>query len=304
MATVAVSAHPLKPMMLLTASAVHLAKPMKSGILLSVLAAACLLSTLSVESVLNVMLILKSTIKNCNAVIALMVIIKYQVKVAMVFALLSAILMKIGFQVDVSANLDTILSIISVLNAQPVRSMTSIKEFAEYNVEQIKSTTSIAANAIALKATTLSRVPALNVFSVRPTTPTHKHAALFHALVLMNTTAIPLSNVSASLSMFVSEVFAPIVLLDITMIATLINADASLASEKKVDSATPSAHQIKPILMVCANATMEPLFTRANVLSPISAPSTATSILKAVAVSAMQVSLSSMGNAAATSTVV
>jgi len=98
----------------------------------------------------------------------------------MEFVLLFAQSIKIGSVEDVSANQDTILSITSVLNALLVNSMTSTKEYAEFNAEPTKSTTSTQENAIVLKDSTLFLELALNVKLQKPMTHTLKLALSLH----------------------------------------------------------------------------------------------------------------------------
>ena len=57
-----------------------------------------------------------------------------------------------------SVNLDSILSIISVRNVHLVNHMISTNGSVEYNVSPMKSITSIQANVIVLRDTTLFRV--------------------------------------------------------------------------------------------------------------------------------------------------
>jgi len=214
-------------------------------------------TTSLVESALNAMLRLKFTTKNFNAVIASMVIKKFQDKVAMEFADLSAVKIKIGFQEDVYANPDSSYSTTSAQLALLVKSMISMREYAEYNAEAIKSTTSTVENAIALKDFILFKVPAPNVLLVNHMMSTLKLAQLFPVKEPINSTAPSLDNVSANLNMLELEESAITVLLDIIMIATLINAFASLGSDSLVDSVNLFVHLTKPTSMENANAIMD-----------------------------------------------
>ena len=90
-----------------TESAELHAKPTKSGMPPLDHADAFQDTTLLEESALNAILRLKFITKNFNAVIASMDIKKFQDKDAMVSADLSAVKIKIGFQEDVYANLDS-----------------------------------------------------------------------------------------------------------------------------------------------------------------------------------------------------
>lgn len=83
------------------------AKPTKSGMPPLDHADAFQDTTLLEESALNAILRLKFITKDFNAVIASMDIKKFQDKDAMVSADLSAVKIKIGFQADVYANLDS-----------------------------------------------------------------------------------------------------------------------------------------------------------------------------------------------------
>jgi hypothetical protein len=133
----------------------------------------------------------------------------------------------------------------------------SMREYAEFNAEAIKSTTSTVENAIALKDFILFKVPALNVLLVNHMMSILKLALLFPVKVLMSSIAPSLDNVSANLSMLELEESAITVLLDTIMIATLINAFANLDSDSLVDSANLFAQLIKPTSMENANATMD-----------------------------------------------
>jgi hypothetical protein len=150
----------------------------------------------------------------------------------MVFVLLSAVLMKIGFQEDVSANPDTISLITIVLNAQMVNSMISIKESAEFNAVLIKFMISILENVSALLDSILFLVLALNVPLLRHIIPILKYVLLSHALESMNSLAISQANAFANLNTSELEEFAPTVLQDIIMIAIQTNVSASLVIEK------------------------------------------------------------------------
>ncbi len=222
----------------------------------------------------------------------------------MEFVLLFAQSIKIGSVEDVSANQDTILSITSVLNAPLVNSMTSTKEYAEFNAEPTKSTTSTQENAIVLKDSTLSSELALNVKLERLMTNTLKPAPLPPVKESMNSIAPSTDNVSANPNMSESKEHAPTVLLDTTMIHTLINASASPDTNKLEDSVNHFAHLTKHTSMENVNATMDFLFIMENVFHPDSALSTVTLIRTVDAVFAMMDTQSSMENAAHTNTVV
>ena len=84
--------------------------------------------------------------------------------------------MRTGFKEDVCVNLATIWSTTTALSVLQASSMMFTSESAEYNVEQINSTTSILGNATAPKATTSSRVSARNVSLERPTMLINKNA--------------------------------------------------------------------------------------------------------------------------------
>jgi hypothetical protein len=206
----------------------------------------------------------KSTTKNFSAATALTDTKKFQVKAAMESAHLSAVQTKIGFQEDVSASQDSILSTTSAPNAQQVKSMTSIKEFAEFNAEQINCTTSTVENATVLRVTTSSKELALSACQEKPTIPIPKPATLFHALDLMNSTVISHSSAFASHNMSELMEYAPTVLLDTTSIAIQGNAFASLDTRQLEDSVNQSALQIRPTPMENANATMDFLFKMVN----------------------------------------
>lgn len=145
-----------------------------------------------------------------------------------------------------------------------VKSMIFMREFVEFNAEAIKSITSIVVNAIALKDFILFKVHALNVLLVNHMISTLKLALLCHVKVLMSSIAPSLDNASASLSMLELKESATTVLLDITMIATLINASANLDSDLSVDSANLFALLTKPTSMESANATMDFLLLMEN----------------------------------------
>ena len=209
------------------------------------------------ESALNVILRLKFTTKNFNAVIASTVTKKFQDKAATEFADLSAVKIKTGFQEDVYANPDSSYSTTSAQLALLVKSMISMREYAEFNAEATRSTTSTVESAIALKDFILFKVPALNVLLVKHMMSTLKLVQLFPVKEPMNSTAPSLDNVSANLNMLELEESAITVLLDIIMIATLINAFASLDSDSLVDSVNLFVHLTKPTSMENANAIMD-----------------------------------------------
>lgn len=203
--------------------------------------------------------------------IALMVIIKYQVKAAMVFAHLSATSMKTTFQEGVFANLATTSSTTSAPNALQVKPMTSINVSAELNAVPIKSTTSTVANVTVLRATTLSKELALSVLLVRLMISTLKPVALFLAKESTNTIATLPNSVSAHLNMFALEVFALTALLVTTMMLTLTHADASLDLRSITVSVNLSVLLIRPTSMESASATMELLSSRDSASPLISA---------------------------------
>lgn len=107
--------------------------------------------------------------------------------------------------------------------------MMFIKEYAEFNVEQIRFIISIQENVIVLKAITLFKEPALNVKLVKLMIATLKLVELLLAKVLMNSIAQLLVNAFVNLSMSELREYAPTVLLVITMIHILINAYVSQA---------------------------------------------------------------------------
>jgi hypothetical protein len=216
------------------------------------------------ESALNVILRLKFTTKNFNAVIASTVTKKFQDKAATEFADLSAVKIKTGFQEDVYANPDSSYSTTSAQLALLVKSMISMREYAEFNAEATRSTTSTVESAIALKDFILFKVPALNVLLVKHMMSTLKLVQLFPVKEPMNSTAPSLDNASANLNMLELEESAITVLLDIIMIATLINAFASLDSDSLVDSVNLFVHLTKPTSMENANAIMDFLLPMEN----------------------------------------
>lgn len=177
--------------------------------------------------------------------------------------------------------------------------MISMKEFAEFNAEATKSTTSTVENAIALKDFILFKVPALNVLLVNHMMSTLKPAQSFPAKVPMSFTALLPDNASANLNMLELKESAITVLLDITMTATLINASANPDSNLLVDSVNPSALLTKPTSMENVNATMDFLSATENALAQDHALLTAILMITVDAASAAQVSQSSMVNAPA-----
>lgn len=132
----------------------------------------------------------------------------------------------------------------------------STKWFAEFNVELTKYITSTLANATALKASTLSKVFALNANQEKPTTNIPRPAALFLAKESMNTIPPSPRHVSATQNTSESEVFAPDATLDTIMIAIQINAFASLDISKRTASVTQYAPLTRPTSMEDASATM------------------------------------------------
>lgn len=211
---------------------------------------------------------------------------------------------KIGSVEDVSVNLDTILSITSVLNALLVNSMTSIKEYAEFNAEPIKSITSTQENVIALKVTILFLELALNVKLEKHMTHILKPAPSPPAKELTNSIAPSTDNAFANPNTLELKESAPTVLLDITMIHTLINASASPDTNKLEDSVSHFAHLTKHTSMENVNATMDFLFITENVSHLDSALLTVTLIRIVDAVFAMMDTQLSMENAAHTNTAV
>lgn len=222
----------------------------------------------------------------------------------MEFVLLFAQSIKIGSVEDVSVNLDTILSITSVLNALLVNSMTSTKEYAEFNAEPIKSTTSTQENVIVLKDSILFLELALNVKLEKHMTHTLKPAPSLPAKESTNSIAPSTDNVSANPNMSELKESAPTALLDITMIHTLINASASLDTNKLEDSVNHFAHLIKYTSMENVNATMDFLSLTENVFHLDSALLTVTLIRTVDVVFAMMDIQLSMENAAHTNTAV
>lgn len=213
-----------------TESAELVAKQTKSGMLPLDHADAFQDFILLQESVLNAILKLKFTTKDFNAVIASTDIKKFQDKDAMEFVDLSAMKIKIGFQEDAFASLDSSWLTISAQLAPMAKFMISTKEYAESNAEATKSIISIAENAIVLKDFILFKVPAQNVLQVSFMMSTLKLALLLLVKVLMNSTAQSPDNAFANLNMLELKESAPTAHLDTTMIATLTNASASLDS--------------------------------------------------------------------------
>jgi len=134
--------------------------------------------------------------------------------------------------------------------------MIFMRESAEFSAEAIKSTTSTVENAIVLKDFILFKVHAPNVLKENHMMSTLKLALSFPVKVLMSSTALLPDNAFANLNMLELKESAITVLLDIIMIATLINAFASPDSDLLVDSVNPSALLIKPTSMENASAIM------------------------------------------------
>jgi len=144
--------------------------------------------------------------------------------------------------------------------------MMFIKEFAEFNVEQIKFIISILENVIVLKAITLFKVPALNAKLVKLMIAILKLVELLLVKVLMNFTAQLLVNAYVNLSMLELKECALIVLLVITMILILINAYVSQAINWSMASANLYALLIKHTQMENVNVIMVYHFTIINAL--------------------------------------
>jgi len=113
------------------------------------------------------------------------------------------------------------------------------KESAESNVDQINSITSILVNATVHKDSTSSKVSVLNANLEKHTMHINKNVPLWVcAKVTTNSTQPPLKLVFAFLNTYVFKEFVQIARQDTITTASVINVVVSLASSRKVDSAT------------------------------------------------------------------
>lgn len=151
-------------------------------------------------------------------------------------------------------------------------SMMSTRESAESNAEPTKSTTSTQENAIVLKDTISSKESALNANLEKPIMNTLWLAPLFLARESTNTTHLSPRPASASQNMFVLEEPAPTAILDTTMTPIQIDVFANLDILKRMASATQFAPLTRLMSMENANATMDFLFGKENVLLLKSVP--------------------------------
>ena len=196
--------------------------------------------------------------------------------------------MKTGSKADVFASQDTILSTTSVLNAPQVNSMMFTKESAESNAEPTRYTTSTLENATAPKASTSSKVSAPNANLESYMTNTKENASPPSVQVSTNSTQSPPKLVCASLNTSASKEYAPTAHLDTTMIATVTDVSANLATSREQDSVRLSVPATKPMSTENVNATTAFLCLTANALLHSSAHLTVNLTVLQATVSARQ----------------